>query len=390
MTHQKESKFFLRSIALPQQGVSHLPRLYSTKDKLHMSWVEEEDSLSILKYAWFENDTWSIPKTVTSGTNWFINWADFPSLSVNGDKVLANILEKSAEGTYDYDIKLSVFDTLSRKRSRNSNILLNTDGIAAEHGFVSSKPYNDGFSVSWLDGRNTKNKDRYKNQMTLRNAFVTAEGVITKETELDARVCDCCSTATAITENGPIVVYRDRTSTEEEIRDISIVRYVDGVWTKPTPIAHDDWKLNGCPVNGPAMDTQGMNVVVSWFTAQGETPRVMVAFSTDAGESFQNPIRLDSGNAIGRVGAQFLKDGNALVSWLEPQDDKTALKITKVNTNRIFSNPITVSNISAERQSGFPQLAVVDNQVYIAFTMLQNDSSKVEMVSFSLVDSTLH
>ena len=49
---------------------------------------------------------------------------------------------------------------------------------------------------------------------------------------------------------GPVAVYRDRSP--EEIRDISVVRLVDGVWTEPAPVHADNWMIEGCPVNGPA------------------------------------------------------------------------------------------------------------------------------------------
>ncbi len=365
----------------PVKGKSHLPRLKTSGGKLHMSWVEQEDSLAMLKYAVYDRMKWSSPKTLTSGNNWFVNWADFPALAVNGDYMLTNILEKSAEGTYDYDVKLTL---MKGENIIKSNFLLNTDGIAAEHGFVSLQAYDGGYYASWLDGRNTKNKDRSKNQMSLRNAYIDLEGNITQDTEIDSRVCDCCNTATAISNNGPIVVYRDRSEDREEIRNMSIVRWVDGNWTEPMAIGKDKWQLNGCPVNGPAVATKEENVVVTWFTAAQDLPRVMVAFSSDNGENFGNSIRLDNGNAIGRVDVEFLDDGSALVSWLEPQGKNIALQVARVYKDGKQDAPITVTNTSAERQSGFPQLEVLGDEVYVAWTDLEGNSSQVKMVSFNL------
>ena len=51
-----------------------------------------------------------------------------------------------------------------------------------------------------------------------------------------------------MTADGPVVVYRDRS--EQEIRDISIVRLHDGKWSQPSSVFEDNWKINGCPVNG--------------------------------------------------------------------------------------------------------------------------------------------
>lgn len=374
-----ESPF--RDIENPSTGKAHLPRLVAQNGTLHMSWVEEKDSLATLKYASYTDDKWSSPKTITSGTDWFVNWADFPALAINGNTVLTSILQKSAHGTYDYDIKLNL---LSGDEVIKSNFLLNTDGVAAEHGFVSMRPYDDGFYVTWLDGRNTKNEKKEENQMTLRAAIVGLDGVIREDTEIDARVCDCCNTAIGITYKGPIVVYRDRSEDEEEIRDTYIVRWEDGVWGTPTAVYNDQWKLNGCPVNGPAIDTKEQDVVVSWFTASKDDPRVLVTFSKDNGISFGTPVRVDSGMAIGRVDATFLSDGSALISWLEPKGEDVVLQAMRVYQDGHKDAPITITTTSAERASGFPQLEVMGTKVYIARTDLQGEQSTIEIVSFEL------
>ncbi|WP_405202640.1 hypothetical protein [Dokdonia sp. LLG6352-1] len=371
----------LTAIQLPSTGKSHLPRLKSSGGKLHMTWVEQEGKMAILKYASYDSAKWSQPRTITSGDNWFVNWADFPALGVNGDYLLTNILEKSAEGTYDYNIKLQLSkgDEIIK-----DDFLLNTDGVDAEHGFVSIQAYDGGFYATWLDGRNTKNEDESKNQMTLRNAYIDLAGNITQDTEIDNRVCDCCNTATAITNNGPVAVYRDRSDTTPEVRDMAIVRWVDGAWSKPMVIGNDNWELNGCPVNGPAIATKEENVVVSWFTAEGDTPRVLTAFSNDNGASFGGAIRVDNGNAIGRVDTDFMSDGSALISWLEPMGENVVLQVARVYVDGTHDAPVTVTNTSAERQSGFPQLEVVGDSIFVAWTDLNGDNSEVKMVHFEM------
>ncbi len=371
---------FFTKIMMPTTGFSHLPRLRTHMGKLHATWVEMKDSVATLKYAHYNKNKWSTPKVVSAGKNWFVNWADFPALAINGDYVLTNNLQKSASGTYDYDIKLHLFSSKSKKE----NFSLNTDGIAAEHGFVSMHGYDDGYYVSWLDGRHTKNKNSKKNQMTLRNAFINLEGEIVDEVEIDERVCDCCNTATAISNNGPIVVYRDRSNEKQETRDVSIVRWVDGKWTKPKPVHVDHWKLNGCPVNGPAIDTQGNHVAVVWFTAENETPRILLAFSNDNGEHFKAPLRIDGGNTIGRVDVRFLKDNSVLVSWLELNEEAAVLKVARVHQDGSREENIVIANTSAERQSGFPQLEVIEDTVYVAWTDLKGEKSTIQLVSYKV------
>ena len=370
-----------RIIKTPVKGNTHLPRLRAQYGKLHMTWVEQEGDLAILNYAVYDNDTWSTTRTISSGKDWFVNGADFPALAINGETVLTNLLQKSAEGTYDYDIKLNL---LAGDKVLKSDFLLHTDGIPAEHGFVAMAPYDDGFYVSWLDGRNTKNENKENNAMALFSARVGLDGTITESTMIDNRVCDCCNTAIAITHQGPVVVYRDRSQDEEEVRDIAIVRWVDGAWTAPKTLYDDSWKINGCPVNGPAIDALGENLVVSWFTASDDDPKVNVIFSKDNGATFEEPLRVDTGQAIGRVDTTFLEDGSALVLWMEPQQENTVIQLRRVYPDGRMDEAITIAKTDGARSNGFPQLEVIQDTAYITSTELDGDQSAIKLIALEI------
>lgn len=362
----------------PVSGNSSLPRLISSGDKLFMSWVEKTDTLVTLKYAFFKDNTWNEPEEIISGTDWFVNWADYPAIAENNGNILTSLLQKSASGTYTYDVKLNLFS--KEKGSWKNNFILNLDDTQSEHGFVSMLPYkDDSFFVTWLDGRNTVNVDKKKNQMTLRGAVVTSEGAIIQDTQLDERVCDCCQTSATMTPNGPVVVYRNRS--QEEIRDIDIVRWENGSWTAPITIVADDWYLPGCPVNGPAIDAFGENLAVAWYTAAGDNSRVIISFSEDSGKTFGLPFRLDHGDALGRVDLAMLDSESAVVSWLEPSGEDTLIQLIKIQSNGTKTEPITISKTSAERSSGFPQLEILGDRIYIAWTSLEDDNSAIKVVS---------
>lgn len=63
--------------------------------------------------------------------------------------------------------------------------------------------------------------------MNIRAARISNSEKMFNDTLLDSRTCDYCQTSAAISKNDPVVVYRDRT--DDEIRDISIVREVNGI-----------------------------------------------------------------------------------------------------------------------------------------------------------------
>jgi hypothetical protein len=163
-----------------------------------------------------------------------------------------------------------------------------------------------------------------------------------------------------------VVVYRDRS--EKEMRDISLVRFHKGRWTKPRTLYADGWEINGCPVNGPSVSADGRRVAVAWFTAAQETPRVKVIFSIDAGETFGQPIQVDEGAPVGRVDVLMLSDGSALVSWLERTAKGGEVRVRLVKPDGSRGPSTTVAESSVARVSGFPQMARSGDEIVFAWT----------------------
>ncbi len=373
---KKES--VIQLLSSPAITNTSLPRLFSNEKEILMSWVEKKDTITVLKQSSFSNDSWTASEEIISGNNWFVNWADYPAIAENNGNILTNILQKSADGTYTYDVKLNLFS--KEKNEWKNNFLLNLDGKESEHGFVSILPYQESsFFVTWLDGRTLVDVPKGKEQMTLRGAIITKEGEITNDVLLDDRTCECCNTAATITINGPIVVYRDRS--QDEIRDIGIIRYIDGTWTKPQIAVADNWYVPGCPVNGPAIDAIDSNVALAWFTAADDNPKVQIAFSEDSGETFGLPIRVDNGNAIGRVAVVMLDKKSAAVLWMEPSGVDTVIQLMKVNFDGTQSKPITITKTRSERSSGFPQMEMLGDTIYIAWTSLEEKETSIKFIS---------
>jgi len=381
-TAKKEIKK-VHYIDSPALENSSLPNLFSSNEKTLMSWVEtREDTLAILYYAELKYGKWLAPNEILKGNDWFVNWADFPMITENKGHLLAHVLKKSSPDTYSYDIKLNILPRDSTKWV--TDLPLHSDGTRTEHGFVTALPYNESsFFLSWLDGRNTlEDKAGSRGAMTLRAAEVTTNGEVQNEVILDSRTCDCCQTTAAITSNGPVVIYRDRS--REEIRDISIVRLLEGKWTAPKSIYNDNWQIKGCPVNGPKVSCLGNNLAVAWFTAAKDQPKVNLAFSNDGGVSFNNPIQVDDANAIGRVDVLLLEKGTAIVSWMQIEDKGAVFKAVKVDSLGNRQEPILIAKLEGSRNTGFPQMELVGDNVYFAWTQVSEIGSSVKTAYVSI------
>ncbi|MEJ7694902.1 hypothetical protein [Daejeonella sp.] len=358
----------LKSLASPADSLSAEPYLFTGKNgSVYLSWIEKVKETSSLKFSLLNKDQWSKPTVIASGNNWFVNWADYPMLASDSEgNMIAHILEKSEYGTYTYDIKL--LTSSDKGLNWNPSRILHDDGKKAEHGFVSMLPHGENYFVSWLDGRNTAMEGNtghggeHHGAMSLRAAAVNKTGIKSEEWELDNRVCDCCQTSAALTANGPVVIYRDRS--EDEIRDVSIVRLVNGQWTQPKPIFSDNWKISGCPVNGPRADAIGNSLAIAWFSSPDKTGRVQVVFSDDGGATFNTPIKINESETIGRVDLIMLNESSAMVSWMEGSD----IKATRVYSDGKKDVSMVIASSSESRSGGFPQMTKSGNRVIFAWS----------------------
>ena len=363
------------------------PSLVSNNGSLSLTWISsDEDMNAELNFRQFKDGDWLNPMTLAIGSDWFVNWADFPTHAISGDQVLTSYLKKSAGGSYTYDIFLSL-QNLSGEKVKE-DFILNTDGFKAEHGFVSmvAKKDDEGFLISWLDGRNTVEKDADGNHkpMTIRFAEITNNGDIINENELDASVCDCCQTSVTNTDKGPLVVYRDRS--EKEVRDIYVTRKLDDSWEAPAAVHNDGWVIYGCPVNGPKVVSNSNNIAVSWFTVYDGKPRVNLSFSKSYGASFDSPVQINDNDAIGRVDVVFLNDMEVLVSYMEQDDFDTYLRLKKVSVDGKVSKPITISKIDSGRNTGVPQLEILNDEIFIVWTVFENENNQLKTVKLSSQD----
>jgi hypothetical protein len=363
----KEITLDVQPVESPAAEGSAQPNLSLGDDgRLYLSWIEPLGVGHALRFAVWEDSGWSAARTIAAGDNWFVNWADFPSMAAARDgTLLAHWLAKSGSSTYAYDIMLAL--SADGGASWSEPFSPHDDGTRTEHGFVTIVPRPDSsFEILWLDGRETAvdDDDRPSGSgvMTLRSARLDREGAITDGRLVDERVCDCCSTAAVLTQTGSIVAaFRDRF--ESEVRDIALARLETQGWVAAGLIHDDLWEIAACPVNGPALTSTGAHMACAWFTAPQEGT-VNVAFSVNGGLSFGDPLRVDSGKPVGRVGIVQLDDGTAVVSWLE----EGAVRLRWMAATGPRSDPILAVATEETRAAGVPQLARLGNELFLAWT----------------------
>lgn len=344
------------------------------KTTLMLSWLErqEDSTRTAMRLAILDSTgTWGAAVEVVNADNLFINWADFPSAVQLADgRILAHWLQKNGVGKYSYDVRLSQSTDGGATWSPSSTP--HPAGIPAEHGFVTLLPRADSSAdVLFLNGspKPTGTSEGHGPPMSVAIANWNRAGRVTDSvTILDARTCDCCQTAAAVTARGPVILYRDRSDTEQ--RDIAVRRYVDGAWTPTAPLHNDGWIINACPVNGPAISAKGDTVAAIWFTAAHDTAKVQLVFSTDAGATFGSPIRIDAGLPSGRVDVELLDGDDALVTWIErTAKDSAEVRARLVRRDGTAEPVITIGGLPGGRASGFPRMARRGADVILAWAV---------------------
>ncbi|PYQ46822.1 MAG: hypothetical protein DMF59_20565, partial [Acidobacteria bacterium] len=177
---------------------------------------------------------------------------------------------------------------------------------------------------------------------------------------------ECCTTGMTMTSKGAVIVYRDRSN--DDVRDIAVVRRTGSRWASPRLVRRDGWKINGCPVNGPQIDAIGEHAAVAWFSGADNKGRVYAAFSNDGVATFGEAVAIDDGNPAGRVDIVMLDAATALVTWLEQRGEGAEIRARRVHSNRQIEPAIKVADSSAARAAGFPRIARMGRQVYFAWT----------------------
>jgi hypothetical protein len=344
-------------VTVPWGDGSQAASLFSDGPDLHLIWIEVGSSQRV-RYARLSDGSWTEAATIAESDELFVNWADTPMIAKGGDGALyASWPQQNGEDTYAYDVRLSRStdggDTWSPLGTPHR------DGTQTEHGFVSLVPTRTGVEAIWLDGRAMASGG----PMSLRSAPISAQ--IGESVLLDDRVCDCCGTSAAQTIEGPIVVYRDRT--EDEVRDIGIIRREGEKWAVPSRVFPDRWKIAGCPVNGPRVLGEGRNIDVLWFTSQPE-PAVKFATSKDGGRSFGRAMRFAGAETLGRVDLVADRRGSVILTWMDVVGEKAVIRASRFQRTGSATKPYDIVTVANARASGFPRIAVVEDDLFVLWT----------------------
>ena len=98
----------VRTLALDTAAGTTAPHLaVGPTGRIVLSYLEPDGTGHALRYRTLEGGRWRQPQTVATGSNWFVNWADFPSVMPLGDSWAAHWLVRSSNSAFAYDIAIA-------------------------------------------------------------------------------------------------------------------------------------------------------------------------------------------------------------------------------------------------------------------------------------------
>jgi hypothetical protein len=371
---ESQAQSQVRAVASPAGAGSLAYGLGAGADgSTYLIWLEPvADGAHALTFSSLEGEAWSAPREISRGSDWFVNWADHPSIAAAPDgTLLAHWLVHSGrkKGSYGYGIRAA--RSTDRGATWSTMFEDGMENVSDYAGFMTFGFAPEGARGVYLspavpdtgEGGHEHGREPTK---TLAAVHFDSSGAAIARQVIDGDVCSCCTTDVAATDEGLVAVYRDHLP--GEIRDISIARLEKRGWTGPTRVHEDGWKIAGCPTNGPVVDARGRAVAVAWFTAANDTPRVKLAFSADGGRSFGAPVTVDEGRPVGWPGITMLEDGSVVVSWLERRGEGVGeVLLRRIAPGGAPGPPLAVASSVSGRATGMPQMVRAKDRLVLAW-----------------------
>jgi peroxiredoxin len=312
------------------------------RDFILMTWIEPyADGQSRLRFARFTESSWSPAFTVARGVS--ANRGDPPSLAVVDTDTGRSTLVVCA-------------GNLAAQSTDRGRIWLRLPATDLEFASLAGG-YEEVHAFGLSAGPN--------GSTMLWGGPAFAERMV-----LDSHVSERSATTAAATSDGPVVVYRDRS--EDDVRDIAIVRYEEDGSSEPHLVHADGWRLSESPPHATAVAAKSRQVVVAWYTEALRRPRLLVAFSSDSGDTFGEPIEVDRPLGIrapsGAVSVAIDDDGGAVVLWVATNRAGEAdLLLSRVAADGRRGDELLVAKMPSTRLQGIPRMARAGGQLAVAW-----------------------
>lgn len=208
--------------------------------------------------------------------------------------------------------------------------------------------------------------------VTSPNATSKGSAQLRREHALTPGVCYCCKTALAAGANGTLFAAW-RHVYPGNLRDIAFAVSRDGgrSFSAPVRASHDEWAINGCPDDGPAMalDAHGTVHLVWPTVVGGAEPRGAIFYaSTRDGRSFTPRQQVPTLGSLKPSHPQIAIDarGRLLVAWDESIEGRRVAAVRALSSRGAPEG--NVVRLDAGAAAIYPVVAPIDAGFIAAWT----------------------
>lgn len=310
-----------------------------------MTWLSPGESGGRLSFARLSGRAWSRPITI----------AENVAAPESGDRS-----------------SLTVMDTQAVRRT----LIARTGDVVSRSGdggrtwsrlpapalpFASFAGGDEGGYVFWLDANG---KD---------SARLLGSRILAGESLLDEPIWYRSGTGSAMTWDGPVVAYR--TLSKDGGLDVAVISRQDAQWTRPRVLHAEKWRPASSTQANPQVAALRRHVTVVWYTEAQNRPRVLAAFSSDAGQTFSAPVEVDVAGRDRKlhdaVGVALDDSGEALVLWTVTTGivgaHEATLNLARVAADGRRGDEVILAKGIPARLGGFPQIARAGKRVAVTW-----------------------
>ena len=196
-------------------------------------------------------------------------------------------------------------------------------------------------------------------------------------------VCYCCKTALTTAPGGRVSVAW-RHVYPGNLRDIAFASSKDGgrTFSAPRRVSEDQWQLDGCPDDGPAMAAEGETAVhVIWPTLvrdDKQQPTIGLFYAAARDEGPFSPRLALPTEGLPHHPQIAIASGSLVTAWDELRDGARQLVVARAST---ADRPLRFSRTLVSGSTGgvYPSLAVTTGGTLLAWTSGSGPSSTVKL-----------
>jgi hypothetical protein len=240
--------------------------------------------------------------------------------------------------------------------------------VSGARGWESVAAGADGrVHAAWLDGRDAarhiaelaKHGTPHKGQppQDLYHGILSPDGRVV-ETLVATGVCFCCKTAVAVDARGAVYAAW-RHIFPGSMRDIAFAKSIDGgrSFTPLVRVSEDNWQLNGCPEDGPAMAIENNGLIhLAWATVTNDAqPQKALFYTTSSdGKTFARRRRIPiSGDTAPGHPQMVLTSGGAAIVF-----DEVVKGVRRVSLARVTASAVMPPDVlSGDEAASHPVIA---------------------------------